>query len=55
MQIGLVSTFLALQVSMLFTADFTNNFFWIITGLIFVVDRMSLESPAGEVGERSER
>jgi len=40
-QIGLISTFIALQVSMLFTADFTNNFFWIITGLIFAVDRMA--------------
>lgn len=42
-QIGLVSLFVAFQVSLLFTADFYDNFLWLMTGMIFAVSRVSEE------------
>ncbi|MBQ43205.1 MAG: hypothetical protein CME15_12190 [Gemmatimonadetes bacterium] len=38
--IGLLSTFLAFQVSLSFTADFNNNFLWFFTGMLFAVIRL---------------
>ena len=38
-QIGLISLFIAFQVSLLFTADFYDNFFWLMTAMIFAVIR----------------
>lgn len=41
--IGLLSMFIAFQVSLSFTADFSNNFLWFFTGMVFAVLR--LEEP----------
>ena len=38
--IGLLSMFIAFQVSLSFTADFSNNFLWFFTGMIFAVLRL---------------
>ncbi|MFH1569240.1 MAG: O-antigen ligase family protein [Gemmatimonadota bacterium] len=37
---GLVALFVAFQVSLSFTADFSNNFLWFFTGMIFAVARL---------------
>lgn len=42
--IGLLSMFVAFQVSLSFTADFSNNFLWFFTGMVFAVLR--LEEPS---------
>jgi O-antigen ligase len=38
--IGLLSMFVAFQVSLSFTADFSNNFLWFFTGMVFAVVRL---------------
>ena len=38
--IGLLSMFIAFQVSLSFTADFSNNFLWFFTGMVFAVVRL---------------
>ncbi|MBI2505762.1 MAG: O-antigen ligase family protein [Candidatus Latescibacteria bacterium] len=38
--IGLLSMFIAFQVSLSFTADFSNNFLWFFTGMVFAVLRL---------------
>ncbi len=38
--VGLLSMFIAFQVSLSFTADFSNNFLWFFTGMIFAVLRL---------------
>ena len=38
--IGLLSVFIAFQVSLSFTADFSNNFLWFFTGMVFAVLRL---------------
>jgi len=43
--ISLLSVFIAFQVSLSFTADFSNNFLWFFTGMIFAVIRLG--SPSG--------
>ncbi len=37
---GLLSLFIAFQVSLSFTADFSNNFLWFFTGMIFAVAQL---------------
>lgn len=41
LEIGLVSVFIAYQVSFLFTAAIEDNYFWISTGLLFAVKRVA--------------
>ena len=38
--IALLSVFIAFQVSLSFTADFSNNFLWFFTGMLFAVIRL---------------
>lgn len=42
--IGLLAVFIAFQVSLSFTADFSNNFLWFFTGMIFAVLRLEREN-----------
>jgi O-antigen ligase len=44
--IGLLSMFIAFQVSLSFTADFSNNFLWFFTGMVFAVLRLGKSSRA---------
>ena len=37
---ALLSVFLAFQVSLSLTADFSNNFLWMFTGMLFAVTRL---------------
>ncbi len=41
-QLGLVAVFIGYQVSMVFTAAITDNFFWIMTGMLFAVREVGL-------------
>jgi len=45
-EIGLVSVFIAFQVSMFFTADIGNNIFWIMIGMLFAVKQMGEKAQA---------
>lgn len=45
--ISLLSVFIAFQVSLSFTADFSNNFLWFFTGMIFAVIRLGSPSGSG--------
>ena len=46
---GLLAMFIAFQVSLSFTADFSNNFLWFFTGMTFAVaqliDRQDVDRP----------
>ena len=44
--IGLLSVSIAFQVSLSFTADFSNNFLWFFTGMLFAVIRIDREMAA---------
>ena len=44
--IGLLSVFIAFQISLSFTADFNNNFLWFFTGMLFAVIRLDKEAKA---------
>ncbi len=38
--LALLAVFIAFQVSLSFTADFSNNFLWFFTGMLFAVIRL---------------
>jgi O-antigen ligase len=42
--VGLLAVFIAFQVSLSFTADFSNNFLWFFTGALFAVPRIDGEA-----------
>ena len=42
---SLLAVFIAFQVSLSFTADFSNNFLWFFTGMTFAVIRLG--APGG--------
>ena len=44
---GLVAAFVGFQVSLSFTADFSNNYLWFFTGLIFAVSALDRQTRAG--------
>jgi hypothetical protein len=41
-QLGLLAVFIGYQVSMIFTAAITDNFFWIMTGMLFAVRELGV-------------
>ncbi|MCK5733267.1 MAG: hypothetical protein KAI38_03715, partial [Candidatus Latescibacteria bacterium] len=43
-QLGLVVAFIGYQVSMVFTGAITDNFFWIVTGMLFAVRGVGLRN-----------
>jgi len=45
--IGVLSVFIAFQVSLSLTADFSNNFLWFFTGMLFAVLRVDEEARTG--------
>ena len=45
--ISLLSVFIAFQVSLSFTADFSNNFLWLFTGMIFAVISLGRSTQTG--------
>ncbi len=47
MAIGLLCVFIGFQISMLFTADIGNNFFWIMTGMLFAVKKIAENAEKG--------
>ena len=47
--IGLLCVFISFQISLSFTADFSNNFLWFFTGMLFAVLRL------GEAQNRADR
>ena len=40
-EIGMVAVFVGFLICFLFSGDSRNNFFWILTGMIFAVKRMA--------------
>jgi O-antigen ligase len=48
--ISLLAVFIAFQVSLSFTADFSNNFLWFFTGMLFAVLRLGREAQAAPGG-----
>jgi O-antigen ligase len=41
--VGLISVFVAFQISLCFTAEFANNFLWLFMGMIFAVPRIDAQ------------
>ncbi|RLA94244.1 MAG: hypothetical protein DRG83_19960 [Deltaproteobacteria bacterium] len=48
LSVGFLSTFIGFQVSMFFTADITNNYFWFMIGMLFAVREIGMRSQSSE-------